>query len=463
MFGLMQLHKCSTAEEEKNEFKLHYCGVCKTTGTLYKQRSRIPVNYDIAFLAELLSGWSGDITNSNAMDTAFYSGNCMKMPNKNGKRIRSTGAGTPCSPLSGLDGIPLSFSVASAVNVLLTELTLRDKTADSESAKRMPWKWAASFMKNQFTAARKQLLEWQFPVESISDHADQQLVREKDWKSLPNISAEPVLEYVSKPTAKITGMVFQNAARLLCDVRGNEKSTAVKKKNLQAMFTLGFHFGRIVYLLDALEDFAKDYKHSSFNAAAAAYGIWDGELTDDAQKGVAEMLRDSEKKIIRCLDKLDLRKKKADIFSKRLSFNLHKRLQAVGKQNGLSLKMDCRKWENYGGGTPRIPGRLVPIPVRTGGSRRSGRKGMMHFANRLARSKPARIVHASLFVMALPVMAGFGYLSFSVPTPPGAGPKKASPCGVDCCICDSCCCECSCEICDSCDCCDGCDCCPCDC
>jgi hypothetical protein len=48
MFGLMRRAK-----------RLPYCGTCKTLGTLYGQRSRLLLNHDTVFLAELLMEQSG--------------------------------------------------------------------------------------------------------------------------------------------------------------------------------------------------------------------------------------------------------------------------------------------------------------------------------------------------------------------------------------------------------------------
>jgi len=54
MFGLMKNTGCIQADQQ-DWYRMHYCGTCKSIGSLYGQRSRILLNFDCVFLAELLS------------------------------------------------------------------------------------------------------------------------------------------------------------------------------------------------------------------------------------------------------------------------------------------------------------------------------------------------------------------------------------------------------------------------
>ena len=60
MFGLMRVKKCGMSEAEKHFRRLHYCGTCKTIGSLYGQKSRLLLNHDTVFLAEILSSLSDE-------------------------------------------------------------------------------------------------------------------------------------------------------------------------------------------------------------------------------------------------------------------------------------------------------------------------------------------------------------------------------------------------------------------
>ena len=69
MFGLMRRAQ-----------RLPYCGTCKTLGSLYGQRSRLLLNHDTVFLAELLMEQSGQ----PEWGRAYRSFNCLTLPKSEG-------------------------------------------------------------------------------------------------------------------------------------------------------------------------------------------------------------------------------------------------------------------------------------------------------------------------------------------------------------------------------------------
>ncbi len=78
MFGLMRAKTCKMTTEQKHFRRLHYCGTCKTLGSLYGQKTRILLNYDTVFLSEILSALSGEKIETWA--NAFQSYNCLSLP-----------------------------------------------------------------------------------------------------------------------------------------------------------------------------------------------------------------------------------------------------------------------------------------------------------------------------------------------------------------------------------------------
>lgn len=53
MFGLMKPHHSCESGVERKQYRLFYCGVCKTMGQHYGHRMRVFLNHDIVFLAGL--------------------------------------------------------------------------------------------------------------------------------------------------------------------------------------------------------------------------------------------------------------------------------------------------------------------------------------------------------------------------------------------------------------------------
>ena len=58
MFGYIRPLECELKVREQQEYRAHYCGVCKAIGKRYGQIDRLALSYDAAFLAAyfLLNG-----------------------------------------------------------------------------------------------------------------------------------------------------------------------------------------------------------------------------------------------------------------------------------------------------------------------------------------------------------------------------------------------------------------------
>ena len=108
MFGLMRAKNCGLSADEKHFRRLNYCGTCKTLGTVYGQKSRLLLNHDTVFLAEILSALSGEDVKD--WQKSYQSFNCLSLPE------------------SGESPAALEF--AATVNIILTEFKLADHLAD---------------------------------------------------------------------------------------------------------------------------------------------------------------------------------------------------------------------------------------------------------------------------------------------------------------------------------------------
>src|SRR5262249_665373 len=102
MFGLMKAKTCSLPDELKHHRRLHYCGTCKTMGSLYGQKSRALLNHDTVFLAEVLTAISCDTESLREWHRAYQSFNCLTLP--------KTAA-----------AMPIALQLAASATVILTE------------------------------------------------------------------------------------------------------------------------------------------------------------------------------------------------------------------------------------------------------------------------------------------------------------------------------------------------------
>jgi hypothetical protein len=215
MFGLM-----------KRPPRLPYCGTCKTMGQRYGQRSRMLLNHDTVFLAELLLEYG----RAPEWSDAFRSFNCLAKP----------------KPAD----IPAALDYAAAATIVLTHYRVEDHRVDS--GKRI-WAYASRLLSPSYLKAAARLRHWDFPMDALAQILVTQVEREAHPESLAQ---------VAEPTAEATGMFFENGARIVgrADLSG-------------MMHRVGHRFGFLIYALDAWEDRAHDEKRGDFNPLLSIPGV----------------------------------------------------------------------------------------------------------------------------------------------------------------------------------------------
>jgi len=208
MFGLMRRAQ-----------RLPYCGTCKTLGSLYGQRSRLLLNHDTVFLAELLMEQSGQPEWSRA----YRSFNCLTLPKSE-------------------TAMPLALQYAATAAVTIAHFHIADHQVDSG---RLLWRMAARYFSPTYRRAAARLRQWNFPLDEMTGILATQTAREARAESVA---------HVAEPTATATAMIFSHGARLV----GREDLAG-------SMHRLGHSFGYLVYVLDAFEDRERDRESGDFN------------------------------------------------------------------------------------------------------------------------------------------------------------------------------------------------------
>lgn len=274
MFGLMRAKSCGMSAEEKRFRRLHYCGTCKTIGSLYGQKSRLLLNHDTVFLAEILTSLSEEKV--EGWQASYQSYNCLSLPKNE---------------------MPLLLQFAATTNVILTEFKIADHVADTRQKR---FKLAHRIFSKEFIEAEKLLKKWNFPLEKVRELLETQEKRESESLNLDELAL---------PTANATATFFQEGAKL---VKRTEIETLARK--------IGFAFGKLIYLLDAFEDFEKDEKHNQFNALRSVFG----------EKGKAKsvsILLELESEIISNIYELPISETRKQLFASRLRGNLQKKIE----------------------------------------------------------------------------------------------------------------------------------------
>jgi hypothetical protein len=302
MFGLMKSCTCSQTTDQKELRRLHYCGTCKTIGSLYGQKSRILLNSDAVFLGEVLSAISNSDKRLDQWGRAYQSYNCFSLPHN-------------------LEDMPLALQFAATAVLMIAEFKLADRIADSN---RTLWKIPQWFLSKSFRAASKRLKQWEFPLAELWQYSHLQGEREAELgRNRTSGAAGESLAYLAEPTAGATGLFFQQGARVV----GNQKAQ-------QAMHALGHAFGALVYLLDAFEDYQQDFRNQEFNALRAAYDLSGDRLAVQHREWVVQRLWEIAAEIESALYQLPIAATQAAHFTARLNANLSHRLS--GGRPGLN-------------------------------------------------------------------------------------------------------------------------------
>lgn len=302
MFGLMNFYNCSFGKIERDIYRRHYCGVCKTLGKFYSQKIRFLVNRDFVFLSEILSDMSELDFSEDLTD------HCFDLP-KDGNTI------------------PLSLQIAAAINVLYAEYKIKDNIVDAKYGKRLWWKFIRFMFSKEFDKVTHIMEQWHFPMEEVYYWINEQKKRESN--GFHTADPEEAIHYYAESTAVITGLAFQHGTKII----GRDD----KAEN---MYVLGHTFGRLLYLLDALDDFEEDYSKKTFNALRVAYHNNEAQLeTQNRNKSIA-MVQTLEKDMQQALSKLDISENKTLYLKKRLDGNVKRKLGLTPCLPGISCDVD---------------------------------------------------------------------------------------------------------------------------
>lgn len=290
MFGLMRpKRQCSNSSQLDSSYLLHrqhYCGTCKVIGKTFGHKSRLMLNFDTVFLAELLSelanestqGWENPLQSINT---------CFTMPQE----------GT----------FPFALEYAAHSSALLGALKVDDNIKDSG---KFYWRVIRQAYQSTFRKTYKQFSVWGLDTAAIEGLILEQVHLERE-KAVFSDSMEAHLLHYAHPTAQITSALFVLGGQLL------EKNT-----DLQA---LGLAFGQLMYIIDAFEDYEQDVFKGEFNPLAL-YEHHPPTLSSSILEEVRQLLLQLEHTIIIQIQQLPITDEAKERFIARLSSNLALRL-----------------------------------------------------------------------------------------------------------------------------------------
>lgn len=238
------------------------------------------LNFDTVFLAELLSLLGGE--DLNEWESHLQSVNtCFSMPQN--------------------EDLPFSLRYAATASVLLGELKVDDQIKDS---KQLGWRLAKRFYSKAFEKAVAQLGNWGIETDTIYSMVSEQEKRELAAVRIAGL--EECLNYYAEATATITATIFEGG-------------------NALNLYDLGYQFGKLMYILDAYEDYEQDVFKGNFNPLAVYFG-GQRRLEERQLEVVRDLILNLESQVTGAMEILPLTLEQKELYQSRLVSNLALRL-----------------------------------------------------------------------------------------------------------------------------------------
>ena len=212
MFGYVNADKKEMTDEERSTYQAYYCGLCRELKRQAGAGAQICLNYDITFLAILLSG----LYEPDEVTEPFR---CRLHPTK--KRFFHESE---------------VMQYAASMNIVLSYYKLLDDYQDDHKTSRKK-------IANRFEPVVKRVCE-EYPRQT---QAIEDFVRDL---SDAEYRQEDNLTVLSALSGDMLGELF-----------------CYKEENIwnESLRSMGYYLGKFIYLLDAYDDMEKDRKNHNFN------------------------------------------------------------------------------------------------------------------------------------------------------------------------------------------------------
>lgn len=277
MYGYVRPEKGELKLREYEAFRGVYCGLCHELRRSYGPVFRFVVNYDFTFLAMLLAG---------AEDGGTELRRCPYHP------LRRTAC--PCR-------FP-AMEAAADQSVILAYWKLRDGTADGGFFKALGCRLLTACLRGAYRKASSRRTEFARTAE-----------RELEALSGLEKSSCASLDAAADKFARILEAASEGAA---------------SPERARILSQLLYHLGRIVYVLDAVDDLPEDERTGNYNPLRFRYELRDGGLSQEDAAELRMSLQHSHNSISSAFVLLE-KNPYTDILSNILYFGLPAVTQAV--------------------------------------------------------------------------------------------------------------------------------------
>lgn len=288
MFGYVRPSDGRLTEADRETFRGAYCGLCHALGRRYGLAGRMILNYDLAFLAMVLSRGTGETCDRRCAVHPF--------------RKRRCAAGDP------------AFDTAADMSVILTWWQLRDGVADHGFFRGLKYRLAAWLLTPAYRKAKRCREDF-------------------DRQTAAHLAKLSALEKERCPSLDAPADAF---ASLLAGAAAGEPDEKRRRVTEQLLY----HLGRWIYLTDAADDLRSDMKTGSYNPLALRFAPEDGRLRPADRQALAQTMDGSVQAMAAAFELLP-----ESVYTPVLRATVYEGLYAVGAAvlNGTFRKRQRRK------------------------------------------------------------------------------------------------------------------------
>ena len=258
MFGYVRVQAPDLRVREHEAYRATYCGLCRAMGKCTGQCSRMTLSYDFAFLALVRLALTEE-------SFSFARRRCLVHPLKKRSVMERNEALDYCAR-------------ASAV---LAYHKTQDDICDERGAKRLMARAADPFLRQMQKKAVR------------ADEA----VGELDGAVQSCLSSLTETEAARLPSVDTPADIFG-------ELLGRVAAAGLEGDRARIAYRIGWHVGRWIYIVDALDDYEEDVRRGRYNPFALAYP--DPEALHAALDGIADALKNELMGAESALDLLDI-------------------------------------------------------------------------------------------------------------------------------------------------------------
>jgi hypothetical protein len=248
MYGFLRLSQCKLKQTDSDTYKKSYCGQCHALHKHFGYTSRALLSYDTTLISLLIDAQLQSVkTETKAWCAVFPRKVSIYNPDETAQKISA------------------SLSIA----LLFTKLN------DSLQEKKSFFKTIlAKYYQRRFNKARKIL-----DSEGFNSDLIDKVLRSQEQVELLKA---PNIEDYAEPSAIFVGEVFRFTAKL-----------TKLEKNESILYEIGYHVGKLFYLIDCCIDILDDVNKKQFNALLATYKDENGFSSTRSQNEIVHLVIDS--------------------------------------------------------------------------------------------------------------------------------------------------------------------------